>query len=385
MGPGTAVSMGEAAHRAAGWHTLRMLVFRQLFDTSSSTYTYLLGDAASGEAVLIDPVYEHERRDRALLRELGLRLVATLDTHVHADHVTAAWLLRERCGSQILLSADGGAQGPDRLLRHGDRVDFGARWLAVRATPGHTQGCLSFVLDDQSMAFTGDALLIRGCGRTDFQQGSAHRLYRSVREQLLTLPETCLLYPGHDYRGLTVTSVAEEKRFNPRLGGEIGEADFAGYMEHLGLPHPRLMDIAVPANLRCGRPDGQAALPPEPDWAPLSFTFGGLWEISPAALEERLAARPASGIQVLDVREPAEFTDALGHIDGARLLPLSSLTTRLTEVDPGRPVVTVCRSGARSAQAAVLLQKAGVAQVANLTGGMLRWRAEGLPAVDAQA
>ena len=356
-----------------------MLIFRQLFDAASSTYTYLLGDADSGQALLIDPVYDNVGRDGALLRELGLCLVATLDTHVHADHVTAAWLFKQRCGSQILLSEDSGAADADRLLRHGDRVSFGARSLEVRATPGHTRGCLSYVLDDHGMAFTGDALLIRGCGRTDFQQGSPTQLYQSVRAQILSLPAACLLYPAHDYRGLTVTSVGEEQRFNPRLGGDVDVADFAGYMNNLGLPHPKLMDIAVPANLRCGRPDGSAAMPPEPDWAPLTFTFSGLWEIAPAVLEERTAGGQGGEIQIIDVREPAEFSDTLGHIAGARLIPLSELLQRAGEIDRGRPVVTVCRSGARSAQAVVLLQKAGFPQVANLAGGMLRWRADALP------
>ena len=356
-----------------------MLFFRQLFDTTSSTYTYLLGDADSGEAVLIDPVFAHALRDRALLHELGLRLVATLDTHVHADHVTGAWLLKQHCGSQILVSAQSGAVLADRLLAHGDRIAFGSRHLEVRATPGHTNGCLTYVLDDHSMAFTGDSLLIRGCGRTDFQQGSASMLFQSVHAQILSLPSTCLLYPGHDYRGLTVTSVGEELRFNPRLGGEVDVADFVGYMQNLGLPHPRLMDIAVPANLRCGQPDGRSALPPEPDWAPLGFTFGGIWEIQPAALQERTAGRHAGEIQIIDVREPAEFSDANDRIAGARLLPLSALAERMDEIDRSRPVVTVCRSGARSAQAVVLLQKAGFQSVANLAGGMLRWHGEALP------
>jgi glyoxylase-like metal-dependent hydrolase (beta-lactamase superfamily II)/rhodanese-related sulfurtransferase len=349
-----------------------MLVFRQLFDPASSTYSYLLGDAAAGEAVIIDPVFEHARRDAALLRELGLRLVATLDTHVHADHVTGAWLLKQRCGGQIALAAAAGAANADRLLQHGDRVAFGNRSLEVRATPGHTSGCLTYVLDDQRMAFTGDALLIRGCGRTDFQQGSPAALFHSVREQILSLPPDCLLYPAHDYRGLTVTSVAEELRFNPRLGGEVDEADFTGYMNNLGLPHPRLMDIAVPANLVCGRPAQDAALPPEPTWAPLTLTFGGIWEIQPSTLEE-----VAQQVQIVDVREVQEFSDALGHIPGARLMPLAELPQRSGELDRGRPVVAVCRSGARSAQATVLLQKAGFSDVANLAGGMLRWRAEG--------
>ena len=350
-----------------------MLVFRQLYDATSSTYTYLLADG--GQAVLIDPVFEHARRDTALLRELGLGLVATLETHVHADHVTAAWLLQQRTGSRIALAAAGHAQGADLALAHGDRIAFGNRHLGVRATPGHTDGCLTFVLDDERMAFTGDALLIRGCGRTDFQQGSPAALYRSVREQILSLPDDCLLYPAHDYNGRTVTSVAEERRFNPRFGGDSNEADFTGYMNNLGLPHPKLIDIAVPANLRCGRPDDrQAPLPDEPGWAALTWTFAGLWEIAPQALEEALAR-----VQIVDVREAAEFGGALGHIAGARLVPLAELPARLAEIDRERPVVTVCRSGTRSAQAAVLLAKAGVAQVANLAGGMLRWRAAGYP------
>ena len=349
-----------------------MLVFRQLFDPTSSTYTYLLGDGERGEAVLIDPVFEHVRRDAALLRELGLTLLATLETHVHADHVTGAWLHRARGGSRILVSAASGATGADRYLQPGDEVGFGARRLQVRATPGHTDGCLTYVLDDESRAFTGDALLIRGCGRTDFQQGSPARLYRSVHEQILSLPPQCLLYPGHDYRGLTVTSVEEERRYNPRFGGSSNEADFAGYMNHLGLPHPKLMDLAVPANLHCGQPQGHASLPDEPTWAPLVWTFAGLWEIQPTALEEC-----GPEVQLVDVREPAEFTGALGHLRGARLMPLGDLPQRLGELDPARPVVTVCRSGTRSAQAALLLGKAGFGQVANLGGGMLRWRAAG--------
>ena len=368
---------GEAARAATPSATppAGRLIFRQLFDTTSSTYTYLLGSA--GQAVLIDPVFEHARRDAALLRELGLRLCATLDTHVHADHVTAAWLLKQRCSSQILLAQAAEVTGADRLLQHGDRVSFGQRWLEVRATPGHTSACLSFVLDDHSMAFTGDSLLIRGCGRTDFQQGSPTRLFQSVKTQIFSLPDACLVYPAHDYRGLTVTSVGEERQFNPRLGGQVDEGDFAGHMNNLGLPHPRLMAIAVPANLQCGRPAGQGEVPAEPDWAPLTFTFGGIWEIQPRALEERLAGGRAAQVQVLDVREPAEFSDALGHIPGALLLPLSQLTQRLAEIDPQRPVVAVCRSGTRSAQAVALLNKAGLQRVANLAGGMLRWRTEG--------
>lgn len=351
-----------------------MLVFRQLFDPQSSTYSYLVGDGRSKETLLIDPVFEQAQRDAALLQELELKLVATLETHVHADHVTGAWLLKRRFGNDIAISAASGAEGADRYLAHGDRIKFGNRYLETRSTPGHTHGCVTYVLDDESLAFTGDCLLIRGSGRTDFQQGDPRAMYRSVRSQILTLPPSCLLYPAHDYRGLTVTSVAEERRFNPRLGGEIGEADFVGYMNNLGLPHPKLIEIAVPANLRCGHPERDTALPAEPAWAPLTFTFAGIWEIQPDALEEN-----AASVQIIDVREPDEYAGPLGRIGGARLIPLGQLAARTAELVRDRPVVTVCRSGARSAQASVLLQKAGFCDVANLAGGMLRWRAEGHP------
>ena len=349
-----------------------MLIFRQLLDPTSSTYSYLLGDSDSREAILIDPVIEQVERDVALIHELELKLIATLETHVHADHVTGAWLLRKRLGSQICLGDQSGAQGADRLLAPGDTIHFGKRSLSLRPTPGHTDGCVSYIMDDESMAFTGDALLIRGCGRTDFQQGSAGKLYQSVHTQLFTLPKTCLLYPAHDYRGLTVSSVAEEQQFNPRLGGEVNERDFTGYMNNLNLPHPRQIDIAVPANLKCGKPDDLSAFEGGQNWAHLNFTFAGIWEISPQALEECQQA-----IQLIDVREESEFTGPLGHIRNALLMPIDQLENRKEELNVDQPVVAVCRSGARSAQATVLLQKAGFRQVANLAGGMLRWRAEG--------
>jgi rhodanese-related sulfurtransferase len=224
------------------------------------------------------------------------------------------------------------------------------------------------------MAFTGDCLLIRGCGRTDFQGGDAGQMYRSIHTQIFTLPADCLLYPGHDYRGLTVTSVAEEKAFNPRLGGQLSQSDFVGYMDNLGLDHPKKMDIAVPANLNCGRPDDGDIPEDEPAWANLAYTFAGIPEVQPHWLEEHLSVA-----QILDVREPDEFDGPLGQIPGAKLIPLGDLAKRAEELDKERPIVTVCRAGGRSAQATIILRRAGFSEIANLAGGMLRWRAQHCP------
>jgi glyoxylase-like metal-dependent hydrolase (beta-lactamase superfamily II)/rhodanese-related sulfurtransferase len=348
-------------------------MFRQLFDQVSSTYTYLLGDEASREAVLIDPVFEQHARDAALLRELDLRLVCTLDTHCHADHVTGAWLMRAALGSRIGLSREYGAANVDLPLSHGDRVAFGAAALEVRATPGHTAGCLSFVTSDRARVFTGDALLVRGAGRTDFQQGDAGQLFRSIREQLFSLPDDCVVYPGHDYDGRTSSTIGEERRHNPRIGGGAREEDFVGYMRNLGLPHPKQLAVALPANMRCGEPADHAA-PAGPVWAPVVRTYAGVSEIAP----EWVACHRAD-VHVLDVRAPSELTGELGHLEGALLIPLDELRARAAEVSTDKPVVVVCQTGKRSGLATVILQKAGVERVANLAGGMLRWRELGLP------
>lgn len=343
------------------------MIFRQLFDPSSWTYTYLL--ASGGEAVLIDPVFEQHARDVALIRELGLRLRYTLETHVHADHATGAWLMKQALGSEIAVSKHGGADGVDVAVDEGDTISFGDSTLMVRATPGHTNSCVSYVLADESMAFTGDCLMIRGAGRTDFQQGDPAALFRSIRNTIFKLPDECLLYPGHDYRGRTVTTVAEEREHNPRVGGTADEGDFVGYMTNLGLPHPKKMDIAVPANLRCGRPE-EDAMPPAANWGPIVTTYAGILEVEP----EWVSANRAE-LTLLDVREPAELEGPeLGCVEGVLNIPLGQLRDRISEVPTDQPVVTVCRSGRRSAQAMVILAKAGVERVANLPGGMIRWR-----------
>ncbi|MFM1812131.1 MAG: hypothetical protein RLZZ336_1069 [Cyanobacteriota bacterium] len=349
----------------------RALLLRQLFDAETGTYTYLLADVATGEGVLIDSVVEQHTRDLGLIQELGIRLLASIDTHAHADHVTGSWLMHQATGCAIGLAAAAHAQNVTLPLAHGDRVSFGQRALEVRSTPGHTDGCITFVLDDCSMAFTGDALLVRGSGRSDFQQGDPRVLYRSITEQILTLPESCLLYPGHDYNGRTVTSVAEEQAFNARLGAGADERDFVEHMTNMKLPHPQRIAQALPGNMRSGQP----RQPDEaPAWAPVEISFAGLPQLTPAWV---MAHR--SEVTVVDVRSREEFDGPDGRIAGSVSMPLPDLEAHSHELPAHLPLVLVCRSGSRSALATQQLLKAGLQQVANLNGGLLRWRAEGHP------
>jgi sulfur dioxygenase len=349
------------------------MIFRQLFDSVSSTYTYLLGCDESRDAVVIDPVFEQHARDTALIRELGLNVCYVIDTHVHADHVTSAWLMRTSLNAEIVLSKHCNVEEVDVPVDHGDVLAFGNCSLSVVATPGHTNGCLTFVTSDRDMAFTGDCLMIRGAGRTDFQAGDVHELWRSIQERIFTLPDECLIYPGHDYAGRTVSTVGEEKRFNPRIGGDAREEDFVGYMENLGLAHPKLIDIAVPANLKSGRP-ADDTMPREITWGPVTMTFAGIPEIRPDWV-----ARHLSELFVLDVRSAGEFDGDLGHLDGACLIPLDELRERLDQLPHDRPIVTVCQSGMRSAMAADILLHSGFEQVANVAGGLIQWSRLALP------
>ena len=363
--PAPTLSLAAAAGGAA-------LLMRQLFDAETGTFTYLLADVTSRQGVLIDPVFEQHERDLSLIRELGIKLVASLDTHAHADHVTGSWLMHQATGCGIGLAAVARAENVTLPLQHGDKVTFGTRHLGVRATPGHTDGCLSYVLDDQSMAFTGDALLVRGCGRCDFQQGNAGTLFRSISEQILSLPERCLLYPGHDYTGRMVTSVAEERLYNARLGGQARERDFVGFLENMKLPHPHRIAQALPANLRSGRPRDEAAMAPA--WAPIQRSYAGLPELAPAWVAEH-----RDELTLLDVRSREEFNGPDGRVAGSLLIPLPELEQRLQEIPAERPVVVLCHAGSRSALATQQLLKGGVAQVANLRGGLSRWSDEGFP------
>jgi sulfur dioxygenase len=229
------------------------VIFRQLFDKESSTFTYLLGDEATDEAALVDPVVENVERDLALLGDLGLKLTVVLDTHVHADHVTAAGTLRERTGARTHFSVHGGPACADVLLKDGDRVAIGSLELRALATPGHTDSCMSYVAAGR--VFTGDTLLVRGCGRTDFQQGDSATLWSSVHDKLFALPDATYVYPAHDYRGHTRSTIGEEKRLNPRLGAAMTCDRFLDVMKNLRLPPPAKIHEAVPANQACGKRD----------------------------------------------------------------------------------------------------------------------------------
>jgi len=225
------------------------MIFRQLFDPASSTYSYLLGDGPGGSGVIVDPVREQAARDLGLIRELGLSVAWIVESHVHADHVTGALDLKEATGGRTVVSQHCGATGFDRLVDDGEKLQFGKESLQVIATPGHTPGSSCFLWRDKLL--TGDTLLIGGCGRTDFQGGDAATLYESITRRLFTLPEDTLVYPGHDYRGRRVSTIAEERATNPRLAG-VSREQFIEIMNNLKLPAPAHMAEAVPANLRGG-------------------------------------------------------------------------------------------------------------------------------------
>ncbi|WP_299488571.1 MBL fold metallo-hydrolase [Acaryochloris sp. IP29b_bin.137] len=226
------------------------MLFRQLFDPETSTYTYLIANRDK-EAILVDPVQEQVERDVNLLDELGLTLCYCLETHIHADHVTGTGQLRELTGCQGIVPEHAEAACADRLIRDGEVLDLGEVNVRAIATPGHTDSHMAYLVNKDRI-LTGDSLLIRGCGRTDFQSGDAGTLYDHVVQRLFTLPETTLVYPGHDYKGQTVSSIGEEKRFNPRFVGQ-GRDAFIQLMGALNLPDPKKVAEAVPANQQCGQ------------------------------------------------------------------------------------------------------------------------------------
>lgn len=348
------------------------IIFHQLFEAGSSTYTYIIADSKTKEAALIDPVLETVDRDIKLIEELGLKLIYALDTHIHADHITGAGELRKRLGVKSAVSAEAQVSCVDIPLSDGQQLLLGDKIIQVIATPGHTNTCLTFSFE--GMIFTGDALLIRGCGRTDFQQGSSEKLYKSVHEKLFKLPDETIVYPGHDYRGLTSSTIATEKKFNARLKETISLDEFKKIMSELRLANPKKIHEAVPANLACGVPQDIRTLHPQ--------IVDGTPEISVEDLFSHMNEVKTNKVRLIDVRRPDEYNNELGHIDGATLMTLGpDLTSFLEQGDRSEEIIFVCRSGGRSGAATQESIKLGYKFTINMAGGMLRWNEKKLPVI----
>jgi sulfur dioxygenase len=335
----------------------------QLFDPASSTYTYVLFDQLSREALIIDPVDEQIDRDLATLREYGLKLVWTVETHAHADHITSAGRLAELAGARTAAPQGCGIGTAGVQLQHGDTLKFGDEVMTALHTPGHTAGSMSFVWRDH--VFTGDTLLINRCGRTDFQSGSAEALYHSITQVLFALPDDTIVWPGHDYQGRSCSSIGREKTTNTRVAGKT-EAEFVALMGSLNLPRPKRIDEAVPANLSSGlRHDADGALQMRPLPAAGAHRGSYAGDVSP-----ELAWRwTQSGEAVLvDVRTDAE-REWVGFVPGA--VPVAwkqwpgmamnpAFDQQVREAAGGKRVVLLCRSGVRSIAAAKRATELGI-------------------------
>lgn len=341
------------------------LIFHQLFEKESSTYTYLLADAKTREAVLIDPVIEMVERDLTLIHDLGLKLTHVLDTHVHADHITGSGEIRQKTGAKIGISSAYDMSLPDLHLNDGDKIRFGEFTINVLHTPGHTNGCLSFQVEN--MVFTGDALLVRGCGRTDFQEGSSDKLFHSVRDKIFLAEDSTIVFPAHDYKGFTKSSIREEKTLNPRLNLSITKEEFITIMANLKLPQPKKINEAVPANLVCGLQGPRYT----------SDFNGEVPEIEPESFHLNVGQ-----VTLIDVRGEDEYIGELGHIPSAQLYTLGEMLEHyLDSEDKDKEIVFVCRSGKRSLAATNTALQKGFKNVMNLSGGMLRWNELHFPVV----
>jgi len=337
------------------------MIFRQLFDSTSGTYTYLLASRRGGEALIIDPVLERVERYLQLVRELDLKLVKAVDTHLHADHVTGLGALRDRTHCITVMGEHTHADVVSMRVTEGDHIEIEGVRLDVLYTPGHTDDSYSFLLADR--VFTGDTLLIRGTGRTDFQNGNPRAQYDSIFNKLMRLPDDTLVYPAHDYKGETVSTIGEEKSFNPRL--KVKSIDeYVDLMNNLKLANPKMMDVAVPANMQIGLRQEEIARKG--------------WAVSAA---EAIALRGRRGVALVDLRETSE-RERHGIIPGSLHAPYPHLSEyvavggmlhELAGTTDTR-IVFYCAFGERSAMAVQAAQEAGLATACHIEGGIDAWK-----------
>ena len=344
------------------------MIFRQLFDGVSSTYSYLLASRRGGEALIIDPVLEKVDRYLQLVKELDLKLVKAVDTHIHADHITGLGALRDRTHCITVMGENAKVDVVSMRVTEGDKLTIEGLALDVLYTPGHTDDSYSYLMGDR--VFTGDTLLIRGTGRTDFQNGSARAQYESLFGKLLKLPEETLVYPAHDYKGDTVSSIGEEKRYNPRL--QVKSIDeYVDLMSKLNLPNPKLMDVAVPANMRQGLAQDEIA---RLGWAVTAAQAMGLVgqpDIALVDLRER-TEREKHGVIPASLHAP--YPELQENIrPGGMLHELACAT--------GKRVVFYCAFGERSAMAVQAAQDAGITTACHIHGGLDAWRKANGPLV----
>jgi glyoxylase-like metal-dependent hydrolase (beta-lactamase superfamily II)/rhodanese-related sulfurtransferase len=342
------------------------MIFRQLFDSVSGTYSYLLASRAGGEALIIDPVLEKVDRYLQLIGELDLRLVKAVDTHLHADHITGLGALRDRTHCITVMGENTKADVVSMRLAEGDKLAIEGVSMDVLYTPGHTDDSYSFLMNDR--VFTGDTLLIRGTGRTDFQNGDARMQYESLFGKLLRLPDETMVFPAHDYKGDTVSTIGEEKRYNPRLQVKSAD-DYVALMASLNLPNPKMMDVAVPSNMKVGLA--------QQDIARRGWALNGAQAIA-------LTGRP--DVAFVDLREPAECQKH-GSIPGALHAPYGDLQANIRASGMlealarigGKRIVFYCAFGERSAMAVQAAQDAGLLSAVHVEGGIDAWKKAGGP------
>lgn len=342
------------------------MIFRQLFDATSGTYTYLLASRRGGEALILDPVLERVDRYLHLIRELDLKLVKAVDTHLHADHITGLGALRDRTRCVTVMGEQSGVDVVSMRVGDGDRLRIEGICLDVIYTPGHTDDSYSFAMADR--VFTGDTLLIRGTGRTDFQNGDPRAQYESIFNRLLRLPDETLVFPAHDYKGDTVSTIGEEKAFNPRLQVKSAE-EYVALMNGLNLSNPKMMDVAVPANMRQGLAQDEIA------------RRG--WAVTAEAARALVGHRD---VALIDLRERAE-REKHGVVPGALHAPYADLEENLQPGGvlhelasaTGKRLLFFCAFGERSAMAVQAAQEAGLTRACHVEGGMAAWKRAGGP------